>query len=803
MVTTASTTVLSDCWTDDDKLGLADFRGILRDILTDGPTPITVGVFGDWGSGKTSLMRMLMADVTDAGHRAVWFDAWKFTDESLQRALIQRIIDELRGCEDQKSSNKLDDLELHLYQDTTRDQEGEITLDWRQALKGSLKLGVSMLPVVGGGLSEIVKQFDAKGAGGVDDLVKSLKREQVKLHRDRYRFLDEFQTTFTTALAPLTRRQKRLVIFIDDLDRCLPDDALRILETVKLYFDAEGCVFVVGMDCRVIEQAIRVRYRNNAADQFSCPITGADYLDKLIQVPFSLPPIAPEELKSYITDLCANPLAGMVDVCCAGLEPNPRKVKRAINAFSILWGVAEKKGNFDPELMMKLVVIQCRHNELFQKITHEPFVLQVLEDRIKQYDSLNDADDTQPLREHVTKINIPDEGKIANEAMVTHSESPRDDYTSYAENEAIRKLMKCGNGYFTDLLPTQLRKYVFLASATAAQIGEVSRNLWERLTSDDEALMRGACAEIAELSRTDQQRFRRRLLEVMNATGTPAKTRCLAGNALAGIGDHRFHDHEHCYLPAEDDFGFRIIPEGPFQMGNDMKDDPEGFENETPRHTVNLPTYYMARFPVTVAQFRAFIDVTEDLDDNKDCLRGASNHPVVRVSRSEANAYCAWLNELLHIIEQTSGRLFPEITSQSWVVSLPSEAEWEKAARGVDARKYPWGFEWDANRANFAQSGIKTTSAVGCFAGGSSPYGIEDMSGNVWEWTRSLDKNYPYVSDDGREKDTDDWSSFAVLRGGSWIIAGPRFLRAATRCGGGLGGDGDIGFRCVVRAAEP
>jgi formylglycine-generating enzyme required for sulfatase activity len=174
------------------------------------------------------------------------------------------------------------------------------------------------------------------------------------------------------------------------------------------------------------------------------------------------------------------------------------------------------------------------------------------------------------------------------------------------------------------------------------------------------------------------------------------------------------------------------IPPGPFIMGSDPIVDELADVNERPQHTVTLPGYWLGRYPVTAKLFRSFLAESDYRPRRGDRSYGEGNYPVVDVTWDDALAYCRWLEKYTMIS-----------------VTLPSEAEWEKAARGADGRCYPWGNRPPTEElCNFHHS-----TPVGHYSPqGDSPYGCADMAGNVWEWTRSAYKSYPYRPTDGREK---------------------------------------------------
>jgi formylglycine-generating enzyme required for sulfatase activity len=216
-----------------------------------------------------------------------------------------------------------------------------------------------------------------------------------------------------------------------------------------------------------------------------------------------------------------------------------------------------------------------------------------------------------------------------------------------------------------------------------------------------------------------------------------------------------------------------------------MGDDKSREADERPQHKLHLPEFQIARVPVTNAQYALYVQDTKGEAPSHwrggDVPPGLENHPVVNVSWHAALAYCKWLGEK---IQKT--------------VNLPSEAQWEKAARGdQDKRNYPWGDDWRDLHCNSKELGLNDTTPVGLFLNGASPYGLLDMSGNVWELTRSEYKGYPYRAEDGRE-DLSKKVEYRSLRGGSFND-GASDARCAYRYGADPGrGNRILGFRVVV-----
>jgi formylglycine-generating enzyme required for sulfatase activity len=336
------------------------------------------------------------------------------------------------------------------------------------------------------------------------------------------------------------------------------------------------------------------------------------------------------------------------------------------------------------------------------------------------------------------------------------------------------------------------------------------------------------------------QRLMPGLVSLLSSGLTPPE-RAEVGCALARLDDPRLE------VLTVDAMQFYFVPAGPFWMGSNKEEikDVEELLSESPRHQVKLPDYFIARYPVTNAQFAEFVEAggykearywreaqqaeiwregivyidwskkERDRPDDPGEPFNLSNHPVVGVTWYEALAFTRWLT-----------KRWQDRLPSGWEVRLPTEAQWEKAARGglqIPAtnqirvaspapgfgapvsrielrpnanpiRRYTWEGEWELNRANTAEANIETTSAVGCFPAGVSPYNVAEMIGNVWEWCQSKLKKYPYKPDDGREV-IDTSNDMRSMRGGMFLSED---ARVALRFSLPLNSYGNIGLRVVV-----
>ena len=395
--------------------------------------------------------------------------------------------------------------------------------------------------------------------------------------------------------------------------------------------------------------------------------------------------------------------------------------------------------------------------------------------------------------------------------------------------QECRRLVDAGAGHWRVVLPLAARLAKAERGATAADVliggvdvdkaggkGALTAAHWER------ALMAGT--QLQEIG-SSQLGLSEHSLAVLDRVkgwlgaglplhpqqgGMPAAHRVWAGDVLAALGDPRF-DAERLHLPADDDLGFvQIMADPAFFIGTRAIDrvrveeatghEPgDGEMNDEP---VPVSEFWMARYPVTVAQFQAFVSATGKAPGDADALREPATRPVRWVSWKEALQYCEWLKEQLVQAPALAGSpVARRVQKQGLQVTLPSELEWELAARGgLQGQVFTWGDTPDPELANQAGSGVLSTSAVGCFA--PNAFGLHDMLGNLFEWTRSTYVRYPYRADEPKREDLKASNELdRVVRGGSFGDPAD-YARCAYR--GRLDPGGrrdDLGFRVVLRSA--
>ena len=620
-------------------------------------TPLVIGIYGPWGSGKTTLLKTvqeslktLPSDDPFRPCKTVWFQAWKYAEEdALLAALIEEIFKAMR-------------------------HDG-----FPERIKGEIEKLCQRLNV-----TEAVKAALQAFLGDSADLTGTVGRLK---HEDKLPFYEAFKSSFERLIwAYVTKtglmsdedfkdEHGALVVFIDDLDRCPQPRIVSVLETIKLFLDIKGCVFVIGAEREAIESAIRHRYGQHGKP--------ARFLDKLVQVSVTLPKISEDDIGKFMLQ-CApkyDALKEFTPLLAKIMNFNLRQVKRFVNNLSFLQSLFVNRGlTTEADALVQWVVLEYAFPELAKLVKDNAGNISVFQEKIKALEEKGEQTADWNLPEDILKdVQIPD---------------------SLLEFVKDAKAVELMRTFPTD---TQVIHNLVHFSATASQPEEL------------------------DPTRSKDVLPGNRIVKVPH------------GGFLYGNDKQKLaidHDYSIDIYPVTNEQYARFIEAGGYRTQEYWK---EGWEEWKKKEKIVQPRYW------------------DDSDWNQ------PDHPVVGVSYYEARAYAKWANK-----------------------RLPTEQEWEKAARGTDGRKYPWGEEFDVERCNSDKSGLKRTTPVKTYANGISPYGCYDMAGNVWEWTAS------WYEESSKEHQ--------VLRGGSWANE-PVFLRSAFRTRYSPDGrDANIGFRCAQDA---
>ncbi len=786
-----------------DRFGFQDYARVLARRAREADTPLTIGLFGRWGSGKTSLMKLIQREVQeltssiDSIQREVkksigsvpfttgtlWINVWQLSNqEELWRAFLQSLFTQAHAKLSRRQRIRFNWTLFHR-------RVKWLTLT-RMLLVNSYRVIIAVTPILLAALwpdksvtttGQLLAFILNPVTGGAASLVLGLwlvvqpaieaARDKISLDLDqvlkeapyeaRVSALQQLEQQFSELVRLWVGEEGRLIVFIDDLDRCTPTKVHEVLEAIKLFATTPGCVYVLGLDYEIVRKAIQENYK------FGSGTEAADYLDKIVQIPFNLPPLDDKRLANYVREYypsIAQTCPTAPDVFSHGLEPNPRKVKRVLNVYRTLLDLAEVRVEawdmdpVEPELVAKMVVIQNRFRSLYDDLVHTPMLIGHIEDWACGFQHPDDVDPTGE------KYDDP-----SAQAEAVEFQAVLGRLVPEPDRLALAALLESGHARFAKLDTEEIAAYIYLTGAVESGAEHVRPNRKVR-----DALLSGNISAI-------KQQVDTILSGYPDDDAKRKKTRRAYVDRLWGV----WRDRQRYYALERRStsevlrmFGeWSIeIPSGPFFMGS-AEADQDALDSEKPQHEVNLPIYRIGRYPVTNVEYQLFVQEARHSPPvpwtRDNYLPGADDHPVAQVSWHDAIDYCNWLTQRLRGVGELGN---------DQVVRLPTEAEWEKAARGIDGRIYPWGNEFNPKNLNTTAN----PTPVGDFSPmGDSPYGVADMAGAVWEWTLSrwgtsrweTQFKYPYDAADGRNEVA---MGYRVLRGGSAIVH-PRWARCACR----------------------
>ncbi|MBP6713986.1 MAG: hypothetical protein KA157_08620 [Aliarcobacter sp.] len=400
----------ADNETEEDLLGFEVHANLIQNLVKDeGILPTTIGVFGDWGSGKSSIMKILNKNLKESDRIIpLYFNGWVFEGyDDAKAALIESILKQLKDNTLLKEDIK--DKIKNLLSKIDYFRLAKLGFKGAMAFSSS---GMTLIPDLINKIQEATENPEKLGNIKLDGIKELLKNE--KKEKESIKFVREFREEFAKTINAIG--DKVLVIMIDDLDRCSPERIIDSLEAIKLFLNVEKTAFVIGADPRIVEHAIELKYSNISTDNANIKQLSKDYLEKIIQLPYNLPKLSDIEVKTYLSLLFSkkyldeNTFKNVISkfkefrekdrysyfnlnkleisipellqdqlkilpqislLVTKNLKGNPRQIKRFLNAFLLRKKLAEVSNltsDFNDSVLVKLMVLEYMDLDMFKKI---------------------------------------------------------------------------------------------------------------------------------------------------------------------------------------------------------------------------------------------------------------------------------------------------------------------------------------------------------------------------------------------------------------------------------------------------
>jgi hypothetical protein len=325
----------------DDKLNFDNAATILKNLIVQSNTPISIGINGKWGSGKSSMMRLVKEKLENDGNQKIltsWFETWNYANEKeIWRVLMISLIDDL-------------------------DPNNKYSIDIKKLISSILNIGfITSNAWLSQGASLYAEKSDLIET--IKNLTKIKKSREESIIRDQIRTIKAFRVDFEQIVEKAVGDDGKFIIFIDDLDRIMPEKVVDVIEAIKTFLNCKRCVFVIGCDYDYLNTCIGKRYDG-------MNLSGKDYIEKIVQIPFNVPsmegPVFFNFLNSNLkTFFLIEEFITAADLITESIGRNPRKIKRLINLYNIIFDLNNNELN--NLVLFKLLCFMMRWPEHHRK----------------------------------------------------------------------------------------------------------------------------------------------------------------------------------------------------------------------------------------------------------------------------------------------------------------------------------------------------------------------------------------------------------------------------------------------------